>query len=541
LEDALKLYQFLRDLQDELQWLKEKEPLVTSTDLGNSLLSVQSLLKKHQALEPEIQTHEPFVQSLTSRGHQMIRSNHFASEQVSSKVQEMQEKLTSLKDGAALRKLRLLDAVQSQTFYTETNEAENWMREKRPYFASNDYGKDEDSVQGLIKKLEVLQRDLVTFEKTIEKLYSLSHELVERKHFDSENISKVSAATKEHYTELQKLSDKRKQRLIDAKKLFKFLRDADEVGEFIQEQMNIASSEDYGRDVEHVEILIQKFEAFMVTLNNAGENRIAGVNHAGQHLLDEGHPEPEKVTNKVKEIQHTWEEFKELASARQEALHGAKQVHMFDRTADETIQWITEKDAAISTEDYGHDLESIQALVRKHQTFERDLAAVKDQVEAVVSEAKRLAELFPDAREHIEVKHEETVEAWNELLEKAAIRRDKLQQAEHLQAYFDTFRELLAWVNETIAKVTAPELAKDVAGAEALISRHREYRKEIDGRQETVDSFSLRGKTLIREGHFLADEIEDKVKLLHQRWDFLRNICAARKEIYGKRDLSNTV
>ena len=61
----------------------------------------------------------------------------------------------------------------------------------------------------------------------------------------------------------------------------------------------------------------------------------------------------------------------------------------------------------------------------------------------MVNEAKRLAELFPDAREHISVKHEETVEAWNELLEKSAQRKDKLHQAEKLQAYFGDYRELM--------------------------------------------------------------------------------------------------
>lgn len=48
LEDANLLYQLLRDIEDELQWFKEKEPLAASTDLGNSLNAVQSLQKKHQ-------------------------------------------------------------------------------------------------------------------------------------------------------------------------------------------------------------------------------------------------------------------------------------------------------------------------------------------------------------------------------------------------------------------------------------------------------------------------------------------------------------
>lgn len=65
------------------------------------------------------------------------------------------------------------------------------------------------------------------------------------------------------------------------------------------------------------------------------------------------------------------------------------------------------------------------------------------QVESVVEEAGRLAGLFPDARDHIEVKHEETLDAWTQLLEKAEQRRDKLRQAEQLQTYFDQYRELM--------------------------------------------------------------------------------------------------
>lgn len=50
LEDALLLYQFSRDVEDELQWLFEKEPSATSFDYGSSLNSVQKLQKKHQVL-----------------------------------------------------------------------------------------------------------------------------------------------------------------------------------------------------------------------------------------------------------------------------------------------------------------------------------------------------------------------------------------------------------------------------------------------------------------------------------------------------------
>lgn len=55
--------------------------------------------------------------------------------------------------------------------------------------------------------------------------------------------------------------------------------------------------------------------------------------------------------------------------------------HMsYCRDADETKEWIEEKNQALNTDNYGHDLASVQALQRKHEGFERDLAALGDKV-----------------------------------------------------------------------------------------------------------------------------------------------------------------
>lgn len=35
LEEALKLQQFLRDVEDEEDWIREKEPIASSTNRGN--------------------------------------------------------------------------------------------------------------------------------------------------------------------------------------------------------------------------------------------------------------------------------------------------------------------------------------------------------------------------------------------------------------------------------------------------------------------------------------------------------------------------
>ncbi|XP_050430131.1 spectrin beta chain, non-erythrocytic 5 isoform X2 [Adelges cooleyi] len=531
LEDALIHYRLLRDIEEEMTWIGDKELLIMSTDFGTSLHSVQALQNKHQALEAELISHEPVVTGLVGRGQQMVSGGHFAAQQIEANYSVLQEKMVLLKRESKIRKQKLLDAYESQMFYAEANEAEVWLKEKYPLLASNDYGRDEDSVLTLMKKLEGIERELNTFQHTLERLAKLSRDLVGRSHFDSENILHKQTDIEEVYTELCTLNKKRATRLMESRKLYKFIREAEDVAEWIGDQTTVAASEDYGRDVEHVELLIQAFESFLSGLNGS-EGRILSCIAAGHKLLEEDNPERDQIRIRLEDTQQLWDDLKELANARQEALMGAKQVHVFDRTADETISWIQEKGALLAAEDYGHDLDTIQTLIQKHQGFEADLAAVKEQVECVVQEAGRLSAMFPDAKDHIEVKQEEAVDAWATLLEDASQRKGKLNQAEHLQSYFDQYRHLIAWINETIAKVTSPTLSQDVSGAEMLILRHQEYNAEITSRSEALGEFYQTGKILIQKGHFMSDEIREKINILEQRHNILTNTWENRKVLY---------
>jgi len=61
-----------------------------------------------------------------------------------------------------------------------------------------------------------------------------------------------------------------------------------------------------------------------------------------------------------------------------------------------------------------------------------------------------------------------------------------------------------------LARLTSDELAKDVAGAEALISRHKENKAEIDTRVKEITRFTQKGNTLIAEKNFLSSEVGDR-------------------------------
>lgn len=54
LEDSLQAHQYYADANEAESWMKEKEPIVSSTDYGKDEDSSEALLKKHEALMSDL-------------------------------------------------------------------------------------------------------------------------------------------------------------------------------------------------------------------------------------------------------------------------------------------------------------------------------------------------------------------------------------------------------------------------------------------------------------------------------------------------------
>jgi len=186
------------------------------------------------------------------------------------------------------------------------------------------------------------------------------------------------------------------------------------------------------------------------------------------------------------------------------------------------------------SEDLGQDLETIQSLIDRQDGFKRDLDAIEGQVKEVESEATVLCELFPDASAHVESKVETTRSALINLTSLATTWEQKLKQNQIIQRYFDDYRELMAWSSEVLAKMTSPDLAADLAGAETLITRHNEIKAEMDSRADSFAKFQANGESLISGGHFMSSEIGDKISALKIRKEKMYESWELRMELYNQ-------
>ena len=63
--------------------------MISGGDFGHDLTGVQNLQKKHGLLESELGSHDTQVKSLLSRGEELIEEEHYASDRIKERCEEL--------------------------------------------------------------------------------------------------------------------------------------------------------------------------------------------------------------------------------------------------------------------------------------------------------------------------------------------------------------------------------------------------------------------------------------------------------------------
>uniref|UniRef100_A0A0N5ANF9 Spectrin alpha chain n=1 Tax=Syphacia muris TaxID=451379 RepID=A0A0N5ANF9_9BILA len=451
-------------------------------------------------------------------------------EDIQNRRTEVLDHYTQFKEFAKVKRDRLEEARQFQYFKRDADELEIWILEKLQT-ASEESFRDPTNLQAKIQKHDAFEAEVLAHSNAIAQLDKTGNDMIQHAHFESETIKKRLAELHSLWDQLLlRLKDKGI-KLQQALKLLQFMLQCDEVLYWIHDKEAFVTAEDFGIDLEHVEVLQRKFEEFLKELNNH-QYRIAEVNQAADKLVEEGHTEHEAIYKKKDEVNEAWHRLNTLAATRREGLFGAHEVQRFNRDIDETLAWIGEKDATLSSDDYGRDLNNVQALQRKHEGTERDLAALDAKITTLLAEAERLSQLHPERTDAIHAKMNEAKQQWTVLKQKAQARKEGLDRSYNLHRFLSDYRDLCSWINDMKAIISADELAKDVAGAESLLESHQEHRGEIDAREDSFKQTAEAGQKLFDEGSDHSDEVREKLAHLAQEKVALLSLWDERRILY---------
>lgn len=182
----------------------------------------------------------------------LIDQNHSEKEKVQELCKEVESAWDDLSEKANERAAKLDLSLKSQQYLSEAGEIETWLSEKMNVLKSNDYGRDRDSATKLLTKHKGIELELDTYSGIISEMGHNAASMVAANHPDSKLIAAKQQLIEKMFKSLQRLCAQRQIRLMESMYRHEYFAESTELEQWIKEMEQVASSEDYGQDYEHL-------------------------------------------------------------------------------------------------------------------------------------------------------------------------------------------------------------------------------------------------------------------------------------------------
>ncbi|KAJ8045597.1 Spectrin beta chain, non-erythrocytic 1 [Holothuria leucospilota] len=469
LQEALSLQEFKAMVESESQWIKERLPVVTSTEKGKDFRSAQSLLKKFEKLKSDLITHKPLVNKCVTQGKSLVGESHFAEKEIRESCDQLLTSWQELLDLADKRGQQVHMNAKVQQFLVDATEVELWCSEKVEENFDQDLGKDGMATSKLLTKSKALEEELKCQEEIINKLQQRVDEII-----NEENPEAESAVRKQEYLEKQLMQvantvSNWRENLEVTQLMHKYVTESDELGDWIEEQYQVAASEEYGQDYEHLQILWDKFISYKAQVER-GLEMYSSCEGQMNVLLEKQHRDADEMKEKQDSLKQALQMLMEQVITREQRLQAAGEMHQFRCMYDDVLSRIQEKKSLIPDE-LGKGVDSVQSLIRNHEAFTTDLVALSSQ-----------------------------------------------------------YRELIDWTSEIQKEMKVVDSVKDVAGATDALRQHEELQVEIAAREDNFTSLMEAGTILVQQQHYASHELAEKLESVTEAREELLTDWELKKE-----------
>ncbi len=263
LNEANTLFQFIRDLDDEEAWIRDKKLLVRSEDYGRDLTGVQNLRKKHKRLEAELASHEPAVQQVQELANKLLNESNIGTSDIEKRCQQLAANWQELKDLTQERGQKLDQSLAYQNWCAAIEEELSWINEKQHVLSSSECGNTLAAAQGLIKKHDAFETDFNVHKERLNEIIRQGESLIENNNHHSNAIRESLSVSNEMVGRLTQMAQERKERLQENWAMLQFFWKADVVENWISEKQAHLRSDDCGTNLSSVQNLIAKHDTFV--------------------------------------------------------------------------------------------------------------------------------------------------------------------------------------------------------------------------------------------------------------------------------------
>ncbi|XP_004713763.1 spectrin beta chain, non-erythrocytic 2 [Echinops telfairi] len=506
LRDNREQQHFLQDCQELKLWIDEK--MLTAQDVSyDEARNLHTKWQKHQAFMAELAANKDWLDKVDKEGRELSLEKPELKALVAEKLEDLHRRWDELETTTQAKARSLFDANRAELFAQSCSALDSWMESLQAQLRSDDHGRDLTSVNILLKKQQMLEREMAVREKEVEAIQTQAKALAQEDRGAGE-VERTSRAVEEKFRSLCQPMKERCQHLQASREQHQFHRDVEDEILWVTERLPMASSREHGKDLPSVQLLMKKNQR---PPSSARSTRLS-IRQA--------------------QVDKLYASLKELAGERRERLQEHLRLCQLRRELDDLEQWIQEREVVAASHELGQDFEHVTMLQDKFREFSRDTSTIgKERVHGVNTLANGLIAGGHAARATVAEWKDSLNEAWADLLELLDTRGQVLAAAHELQRFLHGARQALARVQHKQQQL--PDGAgRDLNAAEALQRRHCAYEHDIQALSAQVQQVQDDGQRLQQAyAGEKAEEIGRHMRAVAEAWAQLQGSSAARRQL----------
>ncbi|XP_013917103.1 PREDICTED: spectrin beta chain, erythrocytic isoform X1 [Thamnophis sirtalis] len=512
-------------------WLSENQRLVAQDNFGNDLPAVEAAKKKHEAIETDTAAYKERVQTIEEVAKELEVENYHDIKRINARKDSILRLWEYLLELLQARRQRLEMNLTLQQLFQDMLHSIDWIEEMKVKLLSPETGKHLLEAEDLLQKHKLMEADMAIQAEKIHAVNAAALKFANGDGYqpcDPKIICDRVNLLELYYQELIALAAKRKARLHQSKRQWKFFWELDEAESWIREKEQIYSSLDYGKDLTSILILQRKHKAFEDELRGLGAHLKQTIKE-GENMIAEKHFGASKICSRIEEVKALWSQLQELAAFRKKNLHDAESFFQFQVDADDLMAWLQDANRLVSSNDVGHDEYSTQALVKKHRDLLDEVANNKKIMDNLYRQAQSFPAEFRDVP-GFDNRLKAIQTMYNEVVSLADLRRQKLQDALDLYTILSETDACELWMSEKEKWLEHMEIPDTLEDLDVVQHRFDILEQEINSLASQIEGVNRAASTLIESGHPRSGKVRQCQEHLNARWKVFQEMVAQRRK-----------
>ncbi|XP_045740945.1 spectrin beta chain, non-erythrocytic 1 isoform X2 [Mirounga angustirostris] len=523
--------QFLRDTKQAEAFLNNQEYVLAHTEMPTTLEGAEAAIKKQEDFMTTMDANEEKINAVVETGRRLVSDGNINSDRIQEKVDSIDDRHRKNREAASELLMRLKDNRDLQKFLQDCQELSLWINEKM--LTAQDMSYDEArNLHSKWLKHQAFMAELASNKEWLDKIEKEGMQLISEKPETEAVVKEKLTGLHNMWEVLESTTQTKAQRLFDANKAELFTQSCADLDKWLHGLESQIQSDDYGKDLTSVNILLKK-QQMLENQMEVRKKEIEELQSQAQALSQEG-KSTDEVDSKRLTVQTKFMELLEPLNERKHNLLASKEIHQFNRDVEDEILWVGERMPLATSTDHGHNLQTVQLLIKKNQTLQKEIQGHQPRIDDIFERSQNIvSDSSSLSAEAIRRRLADLKELWGLLIEETEKRHRRLEEAHRAQQYYFDAAEAEAWMSEQELYMMSEEKAKDEQSAVSMLKKHQILEQAVEDYAETVHQLSKTSRALVADSHPESERISMRQSKVDKLYAGLKDLAEERR---GKLD-----